>query len=251
MDNSKKEWTIMGVIALIIIIGYAIFISCKVMYWKHQDIAYEQYIAEDLRQAIIFNSTFATSEEEFLKKIENFPEADQIIAKAIYDIKPEVDPIRKEVRKDLKTREELIEILNSYPHDILSDNKTSLSTKGIYNIEQYLQTYNIKGNISGQEYVHLYEMFVPNGDSSQIAEFSNAINKYSIAASASVSAPNYSGTMKQLADIDQRIMANENLLNKTRATYNELISKNSVPLEYQNTITTNGIKTVADYLTSI
>ena len=89
-NNKKKQWVIIGVIALIIIIGYAIFINLKVIYWKHQNIAYEQYKAEDLRQARLYNLTFADNEEEFKEKIKDFPETDQVIAKALYEIKPEI-----------------------------------------------------------------------------------------------------------------------------------------------------------------
>ena len=251
MKEDRKELIIVSVILVTFVIVMLVMFGIGYVNSKHQQIAYEQYIAEDLRQARIYNVTFAKTEEEFLNKIENFPESDKVIAKALYDIKPEVTTLKKTLKEDLYTKEQLIAMSSSQSHDILSDSKTSLSLKGIYTIEQYVQTYNIKGYISQQEYSHLYDMFVSYGDSLQIAEFSNVVNKYGIAASSSVSTPNYSEKEKQLEDVNQRIATNENLLNKISTTYNDLIAKNSTPLEYQNTITTNGIKTAADYLISI
>lgn len=76
MKNERKENIIIVVIAVILIMGYVIFMSYQINYWKHQNIAYEQYKAEDLRQARIYNYTFAESEEDFENKIKDIPETD-------------------------------------------------------------------------------------------------------------------------------------------------------------------------------
>ena len=55
MESNKKECLTIGAIALIIVLTYIILMSFQVTYWKHQNIAYEQYKAEDLRQARIYN----------------------------------------------------------------------------------------------------------------------------------------------------------------------------------------------------
>ena len=175
MKNNKKNLAIIGVIALIIIIGCAIFINFKIVFVKHQNIAYEQYRVEDLRQARIYNSTFADNEEKFKEKIKDFPEADQVIANALYEKKTEIDTIRQQIQEDKSEIDKLNEI---------------------------------------------------NGTDGYNAE-------------------------KDIAEIDNRIKENEEKLENIRITLNEVIKDNSIPLEYQETITTNGIKSAADYMTSI
>ena len=174
-NNKKKQWVIIGVIALIIIIGYAIFINLKVIYWKHQNIAYEQYKAEDLRQARLYNSTFADNEEEFKEKIKDFPETDQVIAKALYEKKSEIDTLIQQIREDKDRRYGLNEL---------------------------------------------------NGTDGYNAE-------------------------EDVAELDKKIKENEDKLEDIKIPLQEIIKNNSVSLEYQETITTNGIKSALDYMTSI
>ena len=248
-NNKKKQWAIIGVIALIIIIGYAIFINLKVIYWKHQNIAYEQYKAEDLRQARLYNSTFADNEEEFKEKIKDFPETDQVIAKALYEIKPEIVNIKETLKNDLQTKEQITATRESQPHNILNDTRTTLYENGISTIEQYIQKFNIKGTISQKEYAHLRDLFVTGGNGLQIAEVYNAIERNGITVSETNSDfSQYEYQTTQLEEANQRIETNKKLLSEIRIKYNELITNNSTILEYQDTITTNGIKSAIDYL---
>ena len=172
MNNERKENTIIVVVLVILIIGYIIFMNYQVNYWKHQNIAYEQYKVEDLRQARIYNYTFAESEEDFENKIKDIPETDQEIAKYVYQARPEVDSIKQEYKEQEKiknTAEEKVNTLTSSKnnatkelenrtYNILDDNRAKLTLEGINTIEDYVIKYNIKGNISISEYDHLYDL---------------------------------------------------------------------------------------------
>ena len=277
MKNERKENIIIVVVAVILIMGYVIFMSYQVNYWKHQNIAYEQYKAEDLRQARIYNYTFAESEEDFENKIKDIPETDQEIAKYVYQARPEVDIIKQEYKEQEKiksTAEEKVNTLTSSKnnainelenrtHNILDDNRAKLTLEGINTIEDYVIKYNIKGNISISEYDHLYDMFVTNGDSYEIAEFTNVVKEYNIQPDETVPTQqeledNLQKVTQELQEAEQELSVEEQKLNDIKAKLdpirnegNDIIKENSVPLEYQETITTNGIKSAIDYLTTI
>lgn len=277
MKNERKENIIIVVVAVILIMGYVIFMSYQINYWKHQNIAYEQYKAEDLRQARIYNYTFAESEEDFENKIKDIPETDQEIAKYVYQARPEVDIIKQEYKEQEKiksTAEEKVNTLTSSKnnainelenrtHNILDDNRAKLTLEGINTIEDYVIKYNIKGNISISEYDHLYDMFVTNGDSYEIAEFTNVVKEYNIQPDETVPTQqeledNLQKVTQELQEAEQELSVEEQKLNDIKAKLepirnegNDIIKKNSVPLEYQETITTNGIKSAIDYLTTI
>ncbi len=277
MKNERKENIIIVVVAVILIMGYVIFMSYQVNYWKHQNIAYEQYKAEDLRQARIYNYTFAESEEDFENKIKDIPETDQEIAKYVYQARPEVDIIKQEYKEQGKiksTAEEKVNTLTSSKnnainelenrtHNILDDNRAKLTLEGINTIEDYVIKYNIKGNISISEYDHLYDMFVTNGDSYEIAEFTNVVKEYNIQPDETVPTQqeledNLQKVTQELQEAEQELSVEEQKLNDIKAKLdpirnegNDIIKENSVPLEYQETITTNGIKSAIDYLTTI
>ena len=277
MKNERKENIIIVVVAVILIMGYVIFMSYQINYWKHQNIAYEQYKAEDLRQARIYNYTFAESEEDFENKIKDIPETDQEIAKYVYQARPEVDIIKQEYKEQEKiksTAEEKVNTLTSSKnnainelenrtHNILDDNRAKLTLEGINTIEDYVIKYNIKGNISISEYDHLYDMFVTNGDSYEIAEFTNVVKEYNIQPDETVPTQqeledNLQKVTQELQEAEQELSVEEQKLNDIKAKLdpirnegNDIIKENSVPLEYQETITTNGIKSAIDYLTTI
>lgn len=244
MDKDKKEWAIIGVIALIIVIIYSILMSFQVTYWKHQNIAYEQYREEDLRQARIYNSTFASSNEEFIKKIENYPEQDQTIAKALYEVKPEVDKIKKGLKQGETRKQELNTILNSRPHNVFKDTKSNLSNNyRVYNINDYMRTFEIK-DITIEEMHYLSDLF--NLSNSSLLE---AINKYKV--EIIDERPYYDGMEQEIAEIDSKAIQSGNNLSEMKANINKIIQENSPTLEYQDTIITNGIKTASDYLFTI
>ena len=69
--NSKKQIVIIVVIVSLLIVTCTIAIGAMTTHLKNQKIAYEQYKAEDLRQARIYNSTLADNEEKFNEKITN------------------------------------------------------------------------------------------------------------------------------------------------------------------------------------
>lgn len=277
MNNERKENTIIVVVLVILIIGYIIFMNYQVNYWKHQNIAYEQYKVEDLRQARIYNYTFAESEEDFENKIKDIPETDQEIAKYVYQARPEVDSIKQEYKEQEKiknTAEENVNTLTSSKnnatkelenrtYNILDDNRAKLTLEGINTIEDYVIKYNIKGNISISEYDHLYDMFVTNGDSYEIEAFTNVVKKYNIQPDKTVPTHqelenNLQRVTQELQLAEQELSVEEQKLNNIKAKLdpirnegNNLIKEKSEPLEYQETITTNGIKSAIDYLTTI
>ncbi len=277
MNNERKENTIIVVVLVILIIGYIIFMNYQVNYWKHQNIAYEQYKAEDLRQARIYNYTFAESEEDFENKIKDIPETDQEIAKYVYQARPDVDIIKQEYKEQEKiknTAEEKVNTLTSSKnnatkelenrtYNILDDNRAKLTLEGVNTIEDYVIKYNIKGNISISEYDHLYDMFVTNGDSYEIEAFTNVVKKYNIQPDKTVPTHqelenNLQRVTQELQLAEQELSVEEQKLNNIKAKLdpirnegNNLIKEKSEPLEYQETITTNGIKSAIDYLTTI
>lgn len=277
MNNERKENTIIVVVLVILIIGYIIFMNYQVNYWKHQNIAYEQYKAEDLRQARIYNYTFAESDEDFENKIKDIPETDQEIAKYVYQARPDVDIIKQEYKEQEKiknTAEEKVNTLTSSKnnatkelenrtYNILDDNRAKLTLEGINTIEDYVIKYNIKGNISISEYDHLYDMFVTKGDSNEIADFTNVVKKYNIQPDKTVPTHqelenNLQKVTQELQVAEQELSVEEQKLNNIKAKLdpirnegNNLIKEKSEPLEYQETITTNGIKSAIDYLTTI
>lgn len=277
MNNERKENTIIVVVLVILIIGYIIFMNYQVNYWKHQNIAYEQYKAEDLRQARIYNYTFAESDEDFENKIKDIPETDQEIAKYVYQARPDVDIIKQEYKEQEKiknTAEEKVNTLTSSKnnatkelenrtYNILDDNRAKLTLEGINTIEDYVIKYNIKGNISISEYDHLYDMFVTKGDSNEIADFTNVVKKYNIQPDKTVPTHqelenNLQKVRQELQVAEQELSVEEQKLNNIKAKLdpirnegNNLIKEKSEPLEYQETITTNGIKSAIDYLTTI
>lgn len=252
MSKDNKEWAIIGVIALIIIITYSILMSFQVTYWKQQNIAYEQYKQEDLRQARIYNSTFASSDEEFTKKIENYPEQDKTIAKALYEIKPEVDKIKKELKEAKINSEKLTEELSTR-HNILAD---TAETVKFMNIKDYLIQNNINYKISLAEYVHLREIFVPksyitSADKKAHEDFFTAGIEFYGESENSEDYRSYNDIEKELLSANEIISKDESQLNEYITKYSELINENSPTLEYQDTIITNGIKTAGDYLFTI
>jgi len=290
MESNKKEWLTIGAIALIIVLTYVILMNFQVIYWKHQNIAYEQYKAEDLRQARIYNKTFANTEEQLLEQIQDMPETDKNIAKAVYAERPAVNEIKqrilkeksvlKELEEDLKEKNEELDNLNEQikseteklngKHNILGDTKTSLKSQGIYTLEQYVLKYDIKGNLSSKEYEHIYNMFVQNGNSIELSEFTNVTNKYSIGINNN--AITYASIQENLIDLNNQFSNKNSVinsinneiaecnakietikleLNPIKEKINKIVNENSIPLEYQETIITNGLKTAGDYLCTV
>ena len=73
MNNERKENTIIVVVLVILIIGYIIFMNYQVNYWKHQNIAYEQYKVEDLRpiKRAEFEDLNQDKIQQYLEKIKD------------------------------------------------------------------------------------------------------------------------------------------------------------------------------------
>ena len=106
-------------------------------------------------------------------------------------------------------------------------------------------------------------MFVTNGDSYEIAEFTNVVKEYNIQPDETVPTQqeledNLQKVTQELQEAEQELSVEEQKLNDIKAKLdpirnegNDIIKENSVPLEYQETITTNGIKSAIDYLTTI
>ena len=229
----------------------AIIINNGITYRKHQEIAYKQYIAEDLRQARIYNSTFANNEKEFNEKIKDFPEADKVIAKALYEAKPEIDKIKQELKDNNSTKKNLTEELST-KHDILHDSKL----EALSSIEEYLEKYNITGEISGDEYEYLHELFCPKTTDTNKSflnekEFAEAIAKHNISVTYSDDYKDYTNLSRELTEVEFKISQEQGKLNSIKQEYNNIINENSPTLEYQDTITTNGIKSAIDYMTTI
>lgn len=251
MESNKKEWLIIGAIALIIVLTYIILMSFQVTYWKHQNIAYEQYKAEDLRQARIYNSTFASSNEEFIKKIENYPEQDKTIAKALYEVKPEIDTMKKQLKENKSKSEKLTEEI-SHRHNILAD---TVETVKYMTIKSYLIQYNINYKISKEEYLHLLDLFVPksyvtSADKKAHEDFATAGIEYYEDNEVS-NYRSYKQIEEELTVANSNVINIEQKLNEYKSKYSDLIKENSPTLEYQDTIITNGIKTASDYLFTI
>lgn len=245
MESNKKEWLTIGAIALIIVLTYVILMNFQVIYWKHQNIAYEQYKAEDLRQARIYNSTFANNDEEFTKKIENYPEQDQTIAKALYNVKPEISKIKKELEEGNHRKEELNSELVNRPHDVFKDTRSDLTNQKIYNINDYMYTYMMQKDITMEEMQYLSTLF--NISTSTLMD---AINKYKVTIIRD-ERPDYDAMEQEIVEIDNKAIQNGNNLSQMKANIDKIIQENSPTLEYQETIITNGIKTASDYLFTI
>ena len=258
MKNERKENIIIVIVAIVLILGYLVFMKYQVNYWKHQNIAYEQYRTEDLRQARIYNYTFAKNEEEFMNKIKDIPEEDQIIAKALYEIKPEIETIKQQRLELLESKNKLTDTLKAKPHDIMNDTRTSLLSEGITTLEQYLETYNIRGSLYMEEYSHIVDMFGPYVDKNMTDDtFGRILAEYNINSNGFISrednpnAIDYDKVEKELEEVNSNLAECEEKLSNINKSYNELIKENSNTLEYQETITTNGIKSAIDYLTNI
>ena len=244
MESNKKEWLTIGAIALIIVLTYVILMNFQVIYWKHQNIAYEQYKAEDLRQARIYNSTFSSNDEEKKKKIESYPEQDQTIAKALYNIKPEVSKIKQELKEGNNRKEELNSELINRPHNVFKDKRSDLTNQRIYNINDYMYTYMMQKDITMEEMQYLSSLF--NISTSTLMD---AINKYKV--TIIDGRPDYDAMEQEILEIDNKAIQSENNLSEMKANIDTIIQQNSPTLEYQETIITNGIKTASDYLFTI
>ena len=244
MEKNIKEWKIIGIVALIIVLTYTILMSFQVTYWKHQNIAYEQYKKEDLRQARIYNSTFANSQNEFIMKIESFPEQDKNIAEALYNIKPEVNKIKQELKDGQTRTDELNKELATRPHNVFNDTRTNLSENyKIYNIDDYMRTFQLK-DITPDEILYLENIF--NIDSSKISE---VIYKYNIQIISKRT--DYDAMEQEINQIENEANQKKIRINEMKTSINKVIEENSPILEYQETITTNVMKTAGDYFFTI
>lgn len=106
-------------------------------------------------------------------------------------------------------------------------------------------------------------MFVTKGDSNEIADFTNVVKKYNIQPDKKVPTHqelenNLQKVTQELQVAEQELSVEEQKSNNIKAKLdpirnegNNLIKEKSEPLEYQETITTNGIKSAIDYLTTI